>query len=86
MEIYFFDKDVFPILNMSSSDYMNKKDGTVVTHMFEKLLRLKDMMLTQSGKIEAEERHNIMVLFLNHYFNEVNALEWINYLDQYLNK
>ncbi len=82
----FFDKDVFPVLDMSSSDYMNKKDGTVVTHMFEKLLRLKDMMLTPSGKIEASERHHIMVLFLNHYFHEVGAIDWIKYLEQYLNK
>ena len=28
----------------------SKKGGTVVTHMFEKLLKLKDLMLTDSEK------------------------------------
>ncbi len=46
----FFEKNIYPTLNMSANDYMAKKNGTVVTHMFEKLLKLKDLMLTNSGK------------------------------------
>lgn len=80
----FFDKNIYPTLNMSATDYMTKKVGTVVTHMFEKLFRLKDLMLTNSGKKEALERHNIMVLFLYHFLEEENVPEWINYLDNYL--
>lgn len=80
----FFDKDVYPTLNMSSSDYIAKKEGTVVTHMFEKLLRLKGLMLTDSGKKEAIERHNIMVEFLYHFFEEENVTEWTEYLDNFL--
>ena len=80
----FFDKDVYPTLNMSSSDYIAKKEGTVVTHMFEKLLRLKGLMLTDSGKKEAIERHNIMVEFLYHFFEEENVPEWTEYLDNFL--
>ena len=80
----FFDKNVYPTLNMSSSDYAAKKTGTVVTHMFEKLLKLKDLMLTDSGKREAIERHNIMVEFLYHFFEEENVPEWTEYLDDYL--
>ena len=34
---------------MSATDYMPKKEGTVLTHMFEKLLKLKNLMLTDSG-------------------------------------
>ena len=82
----FFDKDVFPTLNMSSSDYIAKKNGTVVTHMFEKLLTLKDLVLTDSGKKEAIERHNIMVEFLYHFFEEENVPQWIEYLDNYLKR
>lgn len=82
----FFDKKIYPVLNMSAADYMEKKTGTVVTHMFEKLLRLKDLMLTDSGRKEAAERHNIMVGFLRHFFEEENVPEWIDYLDNYLNK
>ncbi len=82
----FFDKNIYPTLNISATDYMAKKVGTVVTHMFEKLFRLKDLMLTNSGKKEALERHNIMVLFLYHFLEEENVPEWINYLDNYLNE
>lgn len=81
----FFDKNVYPELNMSSADYIAKKTGTVVTHMFEKLLKLKDLMLTDSGKKEAIARHNIMVEFLYHFFEEENVPEWTEYLNNYLN-
>ena len=64
----FFDRNVYPTLNMSSNEYVTKKSGTVVTHMFEKLLKLKDLMLTDSGKKEAINRHNIMVEFLYQFF------------------
>ena len=80
----FFDENLFPTLSMSASDYVAKKNGTVVTHMFEKLLKLKDMMLTESGKKEAIERHNIMVEFLYHFFEEENVPQWTEYLDFYL--
>lgn len=82
----FFDKSIYPTLNISANDYMAKKNGTVVTHMFEKLLKLKDLMLTNSGKEEAKKRHDIMTLFLYHFFEEENVPEWIDYLDNYLNK
>lgn len=79
----FFDKNIYPILNISASEY-NKEPGTAVTHMFEKLLKLKDLMLTNSGKKEAIERHNIMVEFLFHLFEEENLLDWRKYLEEYL--
>lgn len=82
----FFDKSIYPTLNISANDYMAKKNGTVVTHMFEKLLKLKDLMLTNSGKEEAKKRHDIMTLFLYHFFEEENVPEWIDYLDNYLNE
>lgn len=80
----FFDKNIFPILDISATDYMTKKVGTSVTHMFEKLLRLKDFMLTDSGKKEALERHHIMVEFLYHFFEEEDVPEWTEYLDHFL--
>lgn len=80
----FFDKNIYPVLNMSAVDYMAKKDGTVVTHMFEKILRLKDLMMTESGKKEAAERHKIMIEFLRRFFEEENAPEWNNYLNNFL--
>lgn len=82
----FFDKDIMPELNLSAEDYMTKKDGTVITHMFEKLLKLKDLMLTDSGKNEAMKRHQVMIDFLYHFFEEENALDWIDFLNRYLNE
>ena len=80
----FFDKNVYPILNLSANDYMSKTVGTVVNHMFEKLLRLKELMMTDSGKEESIKRHNMMIEFLYHFFEEENVPEWIEYLDNYL--
>lgn len=80
----FFDKNTYPILNMSADDYMAKKDGTVVTHIFEKLFKLKDLMLTESGKAEAIKRQKIMIDFLRHFFEEQDASEWNDYLDNYM--
>lgn len=54
--------------------------------MFEKSLRLKDLMLTDSGKKEAIKRHRVMIDFLYHFFEEENVPEWINYLDNYINE
>lgn len=81
----FFVKDIFPIMEMSSDQYVNKFEGTVVTHMFEKLLKLKDIMLTDAGKQEALSRHDFMVSFLYQYFKEENVDDWKEYLDKYLN-
>lgn len=53
--------------------------------MFEKILRLKNLMLTESGYEETLKRHNITVEFLYHLFDEENATKWIEYLDEYLN-
>lgn len=80
----FFDKNMFPTLNITADKYLSQKGDTVVMHMFEKLLKLKDLMLTNSGKQEALERHNIMVQILYHFFEENNVPEWTDYLDKYL--
>ncbi len=61
-----------------------KKVETVVTHIFEKLIKLKDLMLTDYGKNEAIKRHNIMIEILYHFFDEENVPEWTEYLDNYL--
>jgi uncharacterized protein len=81
----FFDKTVFPSINMTSEEYKEKSVNTTVNHMFEKLLTLKDMMLTESGKAEALKRQDIMIDFLKHIFEEEDAPEWSDYLNKYIN-
>lgn len=80
----FFDRNIFPIENINADNYTKKCADSSVCHMFEKILKLKDLMITHSGKEEAKERHNIIVEFLYHLFDEENAKEWTIYLDNYL--
>lgn len=82
----FFDKNVFPIENIDGKNYTKKCSESCVCHMFEKILRLKNLMLTESGKEEAKSRHQIVVDFLYHLFEEENVPEWTKYLDEYLCK
>lgn len=80
----FFDKNIFPIENIDAEKYTKRCADSSVCHMFEKILKLKGLMLTESGKKEAKERHNIIIEFLYHLFNEDDAQEWIIYLEKYL--
>lgn len=80
----FFDRNKFPIENLSADKYTKRCADSSVCHMFEKILKLKDLMLTDVGKKEAKSRHQIIVDFLYQLFSEENALDWIEYLDNYL--
>lgn len=79
----FFNRDIFPMEYLSADEYTKRDADSSVCHIFEKLLKLKNMMLTDSGKEEAKARHQIMVDFLYHLFEEDNANEWIAYFNQY---
>lgn len=81
----FFDKCIFPIEEITYDKYVKGSGKTSVTHIFEKMLKLKKLMMTESGKIEAESRHQIVVDILYHLFDEENLPEWKEYLEQYLN-
>lgn len=85
-----FDKEVYPNVNISSLEY-NVNDTThdtdgAVNHFFEKLLKLKDLMLTESGYKEAIARHYLMVNFLEQLFIEEDAPEWKCFLEEYLKR
>ena len=82
----FFDKDIFPIENISANKYAGRCADSSVCHIFEKILKLKDLMMTESGKKEAQERHQIVVDVLYHLFEEENAPEWTEYLNNYLRR
>lgn len=79
----FFNKNIFPIEDMTAEKYTSKCADSSVCHLFEKILKLKDLMLTESGKEEAKNRHQIIVDFLYHLFDEENVPEWTDYLKKY---
>lgn len=80
----FFKKDIFPIEDMTPEKYTKRCADSSVCHIFEKILKLKNLMLTESGKEEAKLRHQIIIDFLYHLFDEENVPEWTIYLDNYL--
>jgi uncharacterized protein len=55
---------------MTEEDY-RKKGTATITHFHEKLLLLKDLMVTTEGKRLAEERHQFMVAFLEQLDREI---------------
>ncbi len=82
----FFDRTILPTIQVNAKKYKETGSDNGVLHFFDKILKLKNMMLTASGKEEAAKRHNMTVQFLYHLFKEENAFEWIEYLNTYLKK
>ena len=64
-----YDPDSPPQMHSSFEEYKNSKSATI-NHFYEKLLLLKDMMNTKTGKRIAEERHEVMVKFLDQFMAE----------------
>ncbi len=56
-------------LNMSKEEYKNTTAPTI-NHFYEKLLLLKDLMKTETGKLMAKQRHDFMLSYLDQFYAE----------------
>lgn len=66
-EIY--NPEIEPGFHASFEAYKNN-NGPTINHFYEKLLHLKDLMQTPTGKAWAQERHAFMERYLETFFSE----------------
>lgn len=67
-----YDLEEVPRDQMTEAAY-RKKEVATVTHFHEKLLKIKDLMVTKEGRRLAEERHVFMESFLTQLTNEIES-------------
>ena len=68
-----YDPAQAPDLHMDKETYA-KSNGPTINHFYEKLLRLKDLMNTETGKAMAAHRHGFMEQFLEEFYREWDGL------------
>lgn len=59
--------------NRDKEGYKNNRAPTI-HHFYDKLLKLKDKMNTETGKKMAQKRHEFLVQYLDQFFNEWEGL------------
>ncbi len=64
-----YDPAIPPDLQLSKEAYKKSKAPTL-NHFYEKLLRLKDLMHTETARELAAERHQFMEQFLSRFYSE----------------
>jgi len=64
-----YDPSIAPNLQMTKDEYKNSHAPTL-NHFYEKLLLLKDLMNTKTGKAIAEDRHQFMEVYLEQFLKE----------------
>mmetsp|Transcript_17419 Transcript_17419/g.44358 ORF Transcript_17419/g.44358 Transcript_17419/m.44358 type:complete len:91 (+) Transcript_17419:591-863(+) len=63
------------IVILTQEEYMQKThNDSSVYHFYEKLLRLRHMMKTETGRKMAQHRHEFMVTFLKQFFLEYQGI------------
>ena len=68
-----YDPSEPPMEHMDGERYRDRKSHSI-NHFHEKLLLLKDMMTTRTGRDLAEQRHRFMERYLEEFTAEWNGL------------
>jgi len=59
-----------PLQQYEDSATYHQSDAPTINHFYEKLLKLKDLMNTDTGRRMAGERHEYMLRFLDRFYSE----------------
>ena len=79
----FFDPNCLPG-ELDIDKYKIQSASPIINHFFDKILRLRDMALTEPGRRCLEKKHQTIYNFLDTYFDEVSApQEWKDLLAKY---
>jgi len=68
-----YNPEIAPNLKMTKEEY-KKSTAPTINHFYEKLLLLKDKMHTETGRKQAEERHQFMLTYLKQFYKEWDPL------------
>jgi len=67
-----YDEKIKPVMHLSKEAYMDSKSHTV-NHFYEKLLKVKSRIHTDTAKQLAHSRHLFMEKYLDQFFEEWNV-------------
>jgi uncharacterized protein len=79
----YFLPDVFPQPSKDADAYRKNGSNHTINHFFDKLLKIKNLMMTDMGKKEAVARHQFLINFLEQFFKEEKADAWLQLLNQF---
>ncbi|GAJ26676.1 metal dependent phosphohydrolase [Liquorilactobacillus sucicola DSM 21376 = JCM 15457] len=68
-----YDPAILPRQTMTKKEYRDLSQETIINHFYEKLLKIKDMLNTETAKRIAESRQQVMLSFLDSFKREWNA-------------
>lgn len=71
-----YDVDEVPAAFGSRDAYKNHQ-GTTFNHFYEKLIKLKESMKTSKGKQLANERHDFMITYMEHFIHETGLKSYL---------